>query len=254
MESNAYGAGAFDFARNWYRGKKVVVTGGTSGIGAAVARAFLAAGAEVIAAGVPEREVAAAAHPELGRADLRALDVRDHAAVEALFAGLDRLDVLFNGAGVIRRDGEHEPDIFDDVIAINLSGAMRCATAARPLLARSKGSIVNVASMLTYFGSAVAPAYASSKGAIGQLTRSLALAYAADGIRVNAIAPGWVATPLTSALREDPAREAAILSRTALKRWARPEEMAGAVLFLASPIASYITGSILPIDGGYLSA
>jgi len=164
------------------------------------------------------------------------------------------LDVLVNCAGVIRRGEEHDPAVFEDVIDINLTGMMRVCTAARAALSRRGGCIINTASMLTYFGGALIPAYAASKGGVGQLTKSLALAYADDGIRVNALAPGYIATPLTSALQQDPLRSAAILARTALKRWGTPAEVAGAALFLASPAAKFITGTILPVDGGYLAS
>ncbi len=169
---------------------------------------------------------------------------------------LDRFDALHhvvNCAGVIRRGAELEPDVFADVIDINLTGTMRVCAAARGRLAASKGTIVNTASMLSFFGGGLVPGYAASKGGIAQLTKSLAIAYAGDGIRVNAVAPGWIATPLTSALREDKDREAAIMARTPMKRWGKPEEIAAGVLFLASPLASFVTGTVLPMDGGYMA-
>ena len=114
------------------------------------------------------------------------------------------------------------------------------------------GTIVNTASMLSFFGGGLVPGYSSSKGGIAQLTRSLAIAYSEDGIRVNAIAPGWIETPLTRALRENPERKAAIIGRTPLKRWGKPEDLAGGALYLSSPIASFVTGTVLVIDGGYM--
>jgi NAD(P)-dependent dehydrogenase (short-subunit alcohol dehydrogenase family) len=153
---------------------------------------------------------------------------------------------------VIRRGVEHSPEVFDDVIDINLNGTMRICSAAREGLRACRGCIINTASMLSFFGGGLVPAYSASKGGIAQLTKSLAIAYAPDGIRVNAVAPGWITTPLTQALQDDPARSAQIVSRTPLGRWGTPDEVADPVLFLASSAARFITGVVLPVDGGYL--
>jgi len=130
---------------------------------------------------------------------------------------------------------------------------MRMCTLARPRLVRG-GSIINIASMLSFFGGGLAPGYAASKGGVAQLTKSLAIAYAPDGIRVNAIAPGWIETPLTQALRDDPARTGAVIARTPMGRWGKPHDITGPALFLASSLAGFVTGAILPVDGGYLVA
>jgi NAD(P)-dependent dehydrogenase (short-subunit alcohol dehydrogenase family) len=243
----------YGWAAGWYGGKRVVVTGGTSGIGLGVSNAFAAAGARVISVGAFAHEVEALqADPGFDGRELRVLDVRDNGAVKALVGELDALDVLVNCAGVIRRGAEHDPEVFDDVVDINLGGTMRTCAAARPLLAAGgQGVIVNLASMLSFFGGGLVPGYSASKGGVAQLTKSLAIAYAAENIRVNAVAPGWIATPLTGALREDEARSQAILSRTPLNRWGKPEDIAGAVLFLCSPAARFITGAVLTVDGGY---
>jgi NAD(P)-dependent dehydrogenase (short-subunit alcohol dehydrogenase family) len=180
------------------------------------------------------------------------LDVRDNAAITAFIGTLPRLDILVNCAGIIRRGAEHDPAIFAEVLDVNLTGTMRLCAAARPLLARTGGCIVNTASMLAFFGGGLVPGYSASKGGVAQLTKSLAIAYSADKIRVNAIAPGWVATPLTQALQDDPARSAAILARTPLGRWGKPADIAGIVVFLCTPAASFITGAVMPVDGGYL--
>ena len=227
----------------------VLVIGGSSGIGAGIARAFAAAGCRVIATGIGEAELADA------RIDCRVLDVRDGAAVQALVDSIETLDVLVNCAGTIRRGGaEHDPEIFAEVLDINLSGTMRACTAARAKLAARQGSIVNTASMLSFFGGGLVPGYSASKGGVAQLTKSLAIAYAPDGIRVNAVAPGWIATPLTQPLQDDPVRSAPIIARTPLGRWGTPDDVAGPVLFLASAAARFVTGVILPVDGGYLIA
>ena len=234
-----------------FAGRHVLVTGGTSGIGAAVARAFLGEGAHVTATGISRADVdSAMAEMEGLRAEV--LDVRDGAAVSRLVGGLPALHHVVNCAGAIRRGAEHEPDVFADVVDINLTGTMRVCAAARAKLAEGRGTIVNTASVLSFQGGGLVPGYAASKGGIAQLTKSLAIAYAADGIRVNAVAPGWIETPLTAALREDQARSSAILARTPLGRWGRPDDIAGGVLFLSSPLSGFVTGSVLAIDGGYL--
>ncbi len=161
---------------------------------------------------------------------------------------------MVNCAGIIRRGDEHRPEVFEEVLAVNLTGTMRVCTAARPKLAETGGAIVNTASMLSFFGGGLVPAYSASKGGVAQLTKSLAIAYAPDRIRVNAVAPGWIATPLTQALQDDPARAGPILSRTPLGRWGTPADVAAAVTFLASPAAAFMTGVVLPVDGGYLVA
>lgn len=230
--------------------RRVLITGATSGIGAGIARAFAAAGDTVIATGATAAEVAAA-RGQSG-IDVRQLDVRDDAAVRALVASLGELDVVVNCAGVIRRNAEHDPAVFADTLDINLTGTMRVCAAARSGLKARAGCIVNTASMLSFFGGGLVPGYSASKGGVAQLTKSLAIAYAVDRIRVNAIAPGWIATPLTQALQDDPARSAPIVARTPLGRWGTPEDVAGPVLFLASDAARFVTGVVLPIDGGYL--
>jgi NAD(P)-dependent dehydrogenase (short-subunit alcohol dehydrogenase family) len=232
-------------------GRTVLVTGGTSGIGRAIAEAFAAEGADVVVTGLTEAEAEACRGASRGLT-AHCLDVADQAAIDKLVAAFSRLDVLVNAAGMILRDGlEFEPEGFLRVVDINLSGTMRVCRACQSLLARSGGCIVNLASMLSFFGSGFAPAYSASKGGVVQLTKSLAIAWAGQGIRVNAIAPGWIETALTQPLYDNASRSDAIVARTPLGRWGRPEDVAGAVLFLSSPAAAFITGVVLPIDGGY---
>ncbi|MCF4124394.1 SDR family NAD(P)-dependent oxidoreductase [Methylobacterium sp. SyP6R] len=239
------------FLPDLLQGRTALVTGATSGIGAGIAEALARLGARVHAAGIG---AAAYAIPKDLALTAHELDVTDGEAVAALVGACSRLDIVVNCAGIIRRGDEHRPEVFEEVLAVNLTGTMRVCTAARPKLAETGGAIVNTASMLSFFGGGLVPAYSASKGGVAQLTKSLAIAYAPDRIRVNAVAPGWIATPLTQALQDDPARAGPILSRTPLGRWGTPADVAAAVTFLASPAAAFMTGVVLPVDGGYLVA
>ena len=241
---------SFDFT-----GKTALVTGGVSGIGAATSLAFKRAGANVIACGLTREELdAARSDARFTGIDVRCLDVTDARGVPAFIAGLSRLDYVVNCAGIIRREAEHDPETFVQVIDVNLNGGMRVTAAARPLLAQTKGAVIFIASMMSFFGGPKQPAYSASKGAVRNLTMSLACAYAAEGIRVNAIAPGWVITNLSRGARENPVRNAEILSRLPLGRWAETDEIADPILFLCSDAARYMTGTVMVVDGGYTSA
>lgn len=235
--------------------RRALVTGGVSGIGRAAALALAEAGCRVTVTGLTTEQVEAfAAEKDARQASVvaRRLDVRDSAGVARLVHELDRLDVLVNCAGTILRNRqEHDPEQFAQVIDVNLNGTMRVCAACRPLLAASAGCVVNTASMLSIFGSGFVPAYSASKGGVVQLTKSLAIDWAHDRIRVNAVAPGWIETALTAPLTENAERNRQIVARTPLGRWGTPEDVAGAVVFLCSPAARFITGVVLPVDGGY---
>jgi NAD(P)-dependent dehydrogenase (short-subunit alcohol dehydrogenase family) len=240
------------FQTQLLEGKTALVTGGLSGIGAAIANGLAQLGAKTVAAGLPLPE--GATDTLLDDVQRATLDVRSADDVAATLNAFERLDIVVNCAGIISRVEEHRIEVFERVMDINLNGTMRVCSGARELLKASSGCIVNTASMLTFFGGGLVPAYSASKGAVAQLTKSLAIAYAADGIRVNAIAPGWIATPLTQALQEDEGRSQAILDRTPMRRWGTPEEVAQVAVFLCTPAASFMTGAIVPVDGGYLVA
>ncbi|RII17756.1 2-dehydro-3-deoxy-D-gluconate 5-dehydrogenase [Streptomyces sp. YIM 130001] len=231
--------------------RTVVVTGGTGGIGAAIASRFAADGDRVIVAGL-DAERAAEQLPAAVR--VVQLDVTRNGELQDLLSEFDDLHVLVNAAGVITRDQEYDPDVFAQVLEVNLTGTMRCCVAARKALAGSGGSVVNIASMLSFFGGPKVPAYSSSKGGVMQLTKALAVAWAEQGIRVNAVAPGWIRTGLTSELHGSPEASRRIIERTPMGRWGDPGDVAGAVSFLAGPDAAFITGAVLPVDGGYLAA
>lgn len=240
-------------AANALGGAHVVVCGGTSGIGLALARGFAAGGYSVIATGSSTMKISAIAREPAVGLDFALLDVRDRGAPAAFFAGLSRLDVLVNCQGIARPEAEWANETFDEVVDVNLASVQRMSLAAMPLLRNSKGAIVNVASMLSYLADASVPAYTASKTGIVGLTRALAHRFGPDGVRVNAVAPGYHLTEMTKPLWSNPESEAAIAARSALKRWGTAEDLVGPVMFLASAQAAFVTGAILPVDGGYHS-
>jgi NAD(P)-dependent dehydrogenase (short-subunit alcohol dehydrogenase family) len=227
-----------------------LITGGCTGIGLGIAMAMVDAGYAVTATGLSEAQVAS-----LPRRDFLSgaqLDVTSSASVAAVLAPFQDLAALINCAGIIfRNHGEYDIENFQKVIEVNLTGTMRMCVAARAKLASARGCIVNTASMLSFFGGPAVPAYTASKGGVAQLTKALAAGWAAEGIRVNAIAPGWIATELTRGLVDDADRSAAILARTPMQRWGEPADVGGVAVFLCSQAARFITGAILPVDGGY---
>ncbi len=235
-----------------YSGKCVLVTGGSSGIGRAIAVGFRDAGAAVTILGTrsgPED------YPdELADMTYRQLDMTDNAGILALAADMPVLDVLVNSAGTtVRGPAAFEPDNFEYTVQVNLNGAYRMSHAFEKQLKASGGSIVNIASMTSYFSSPRGPGYGASKAGILQLTQSLASAWAGHGVRVNGIAPGWIETKLTAPVQANEPVNRQIMDRTPMGRWGRPEEMAGAALFLASDAAAFVTGVTIPVDGGWSS-
>ena len=233
----------FDFAD----ARVLVVGASRAGIGAAIARAFQDAGASVAITGAEPSPAA----QDQDRFAYTQLDVTDAAAVTTLAAQTDRLDILINCAAITARGEEMAPAFFEHVVNVNLHGTFRTAQAFHPQLKAAKGVLINVASMYASFGSPRNPAYGASKAAVAQLTKSLAIAWAPDGVRVNAVAPGFIVTEQSARSRTDPAHVAAVAARTPMGRWCHPEDIATPVLFLCSDAAGFMTGTCLAIDGGY---
>ncbi|MEV8437918.1 SDR family oxidoreductase [Actinosynnema sp. NPDC051121] len=243
-------------------GRTAAVTGASRGIGLAVARLLAAAGADVIgvSSSMPEGDSPARAAVEAeGRVFTPVrTDLSDHGQVAelgALLAGRE-VDVLVNNGGTIRRApaAEHTDADFDHVLDVNLRATWTLSReVGRVMLARGSGRIVNIASMLSFQGGITVPGYTASKSAVAGLTKALANEWAPRGVNVNAVAPGYVTTDNTDALRADPDRSRSILDRIPAGRWAQPEDIAGAVLFLCSRAADYVHGVVLPVDGGWLA-
>lgn len=227
---------------------KVLVVGASrAGIGSAIAASFKAGGADVTITGIEDEP----AEADRNRYDYVRFDVTDSAAIADLAASIDDLDVLVNCAAITSRGEEMDPAFFARVVDINLQGTFRVSTAFLEHLKRSKGSIINIASMYASFGSPMNPAYGASKAGVRQLTKSLAIAWAEYGIRVNCISPGFIITEQSAKSRTRQDHVDAVNLRTPMGRWGMPEDLAGPALFLASPAASFMTGTCLSVDGGY---
>lgn len=242
-------------------GLTAVVTGARRGIGYAMAEALAAAGADIIAASSrqePDGGAIGKRVRELGRRfEGHAVDLTDRdAVIEFADAVKDRAEILVNNAGTIRRApaAEHPLEWWDEVIAVNLSSqfvlAQRLGAA---MVRRGSGRIIFTASLLTFQGGINVPGYAAAKSGIAGVVKALANEWASSGVTVNAIAPGYIATDNTEALRDDLDRSQAILARIPAGRWGRAEDLGGATVFLSSPASAYVTGVILPVDGGWLS-
>lgn len=236
-------------------GHRVLVVGGAGDIGAAISQAFLDAGCEVMATGVDDAALGSSTLKPQARLRLAPLDVTNDAQIATFVAELGSLRTLVNCAGILARFKEFEVETFHKVIDVNLTGTFRLCSACKPLLAANEGggAIVNIASMNAFAALPWIPAYCASKGGVVMLTKSLALAWAADGVRVNAIAPGYVETRINAEGRQDSAHYERIRSRIPQGRWGQPDDIAGSVVFLASSAARYITGTVLAVDGGFLA-
>lgn len=234
-------------------GFHAVVIGGAGDIGAAISNLFCELGATVTATGINDADLARTLLKPQAGLELAPLDVTDDATVVSFAQRHRRVDALINCAGILARDKEYEIETFTKVLDVNVIGTFRTCMAFRPLLAKCKGSVVNIASMNATLALPRIPAYCASKGGVVMLTKALALAWAEEGIRVNAVAPGYIETAINAAGRSDRAHYQRIADRTAFKRWGKPEEIAGAVAFLCMPASQYATGTVVAVDGGFLA-
>jgi NAD(P)-dependent dehydrogenase (short-subunit alcohol dehydrogenase family) len=245
-------------------GKVAVVVGGTSGIGRAIALGFAQAGADVIPTSRREEQVETVARQieELGRRSLRvASDVADRASLERVVSEavgtFGNVDILVNSAGTTKRAPtiDFSEEDWNHIIDTNLTGTLRaCQVFGRHMLERGQGSIINIASLSTFVALHEVAAYSASKAAVGSLTKSLAVEWSGRGVRVNAIAPGVFRTALNEKLLDETERGREFLVRTPMKRFGNVDELAGAAIFLASDAASFVSGEIIAVDGGFLAS
>lgn len=244
-------------------GKKAMVVGGAGDLGVAMAEALVEAGAEIVIIDLDDKVFGICEN--LSRQGYTATaikaDVSDRAQIKSSFETAlstlgGKVDILVNSAGIQRR---HKSEVFpekdwDDVISINLNATFfYCQLAANVMIPNGWGKIINIASMMSFFGGITIPAYAASKGGVAQLSKCLSNDWAAKGITVNAIAPGYMDTQLNIALINDPVRNAEALNRIPMKRWGIGADLKGLTVFLASPASDYISGTVIPVDGGYLA-
>lgn len=240
------------------QGKRALVTGANTGIGRAIAEGMADAGAEVICAGrTAADKTVAAIETAGGKASVLRMDLAEPDEAVAAFESAGALDILVNNAGIIRRGDavDFSEQDWDDVIDVNLKSVfLLCQAFVRAARAREAGGrIINIASLLSFQGGIRVPSYAAAKHGVAGLTKAFANEWAKFGINVNAIAPGYIATNNTQALRDDEKRNAEILARIPAGRWGDPRDIAGTAVFLASPAATYIHGAIINVDGGWLA-
>ena len=242
-------------------GKVALVTGGNGGIGLGMAKGLAASGALVMIAGRDAEKNRAAVEALGGSADAVAVDLAEESgaktATDAVVRKFGRLDILINNAGINIRKSPQDYSLeeWHRVLNINLTSLFTCCQAAYPHLKARGGKIINIGSMMSIFGASFAAPYGASKGGVVQLTKSLACAWAADNIQVNAVLPGWIDTELTKGAREQVSGlHEKVLARTPAARWGIPADMAGIATFLASPASDFITGTAIPVDGGYAAA
>ncbi len=237
-------------------GRLALVTGAGSGIGEGIARGFAAEGARVIVADVNEAGARRVAGEIGAAATAERLDVTDRAAVDALAARVGPISILVNNAGIIRRGKLEEANAradWDATLAVNLDGPFIVTTAFRAQLVATKGAVINIGSIQSFVALPNSAAYSTSKGGVRMLTKALAIELSPLGVRVNAIGPGMIATPLNAKARENPDYMKSFAGRIPLGRLGEPADIAGAAIFLASDLARYVTGVTLPVDGGFLA-
>lgn len=244
------------------KGKVAIVTGGNGGIGKGIVRGLAALGCDIVVAARNKAKIDTAVNEVKKEFNVKVLgvqvDMNREEQIKALVAKsmdrFNRIDILVNnaGTGILKRPEDYETSEWDEILSINLRSVFICSKAVYPVMKQAgAGKIINIGSMLSIFGGSELAAYGASKGGVVQLTKSLAVAWAPDNIQVNALLPGWIETDLVTQVKDVPEFDAAIIARTPANRWGMPDELAGAAVFLASPASNFVTGTALPVDGGY---
>lgn len=248
---------------NWFdlTGKTAIVTGGSTGLGSGMSLGLASAGADIVLVDHRERDDVASQIRKMGRkvltlhGDLSQMAVMEN-VVNATLDNFGKVDILVNNAGIIRRTPaiDFSESDWDDVMNLNAKTVFFLSQlCARDMMKRNYGKIINIASLLSFSGGITVPSYAASKGAVAQITKALANEWAKDGICINAIAPGYMVTDNTKALRENPERNSAISARIPAERWGTPADLAGVAIFLASKASDYVNGHLLTVDGGWMA-